>query len=88
MATGLNHLALLYRDQRRYREAEPLFQHSLTIREKVLGAEHPKVVTSLENYASLLRKIGRNAEADKLEKRARAIRDKLPGAFFPLPPLL
>ena len=41
-----------------------------------MGAEHPDVVESLENYAVLLRKTGRDIEAVKLEARAKAIRAK------------
>jgi len=41
-----------------------------------LGAEHPDVATSLENYSALLRKTGRDAEAARMETRAKAIRAK------------
>ena len=51
MATGLNNLAALYDSQGRYSEAEPLYQRSLTMREKVLGPEHPSVAASLNNLA-------------------------------------
>ena len=37
VADSLNSLALLYRTQGKYVEAEPLYQHSLAIREKALG---------------------------------------------------
>ncbi len=51
-------------------------KRSLAIWEKALGAEHPAVATSLENYSALLRETGRGSEAVKLEARARAIRAK------------
>ena len=76
LATSLNNLALLYKAQGRYAEAEPLYQRSLAIREKALGPEPPAVATSLENYADLLRKTGRVSEATKMETRAKAIRAK------------
>ena len=76
MATGLNNLAGLYREQGKYTQAEPLYQRSLAIREKALGQEHLDVATSLENYAVLLRKMNRAAEAEKMEARAQAIRAK------------
>ncbi len=41
-----------------------------------MGAEHPDVAASLENYSALLRETGRGSEAVKLEARARAIRAK------------
>ncbi len=76
LATSLNNLALLYKAQGRYAEAEPLYQRALAIREKALGPEPPDVATSLENYADLLRKTGRVSEATKMEARAKAIRAK------------
>ncbi len=74
VATSLNNLALLYQDQGRYADAEPLYKRALAIAENVLGPEHPNVAPSLENYAILLRATGRTAEADKKEARAKAIR--------------
>ena len=76
MAISLNNLALLYRAQGKYTEAEPLFRRALAVWEKALGPEHPNVAMALENYAALLRKTNRAAEAAKLEARAQAIRAK------------
>ncbi len=53
VATSLNNLAELYREQGRYEEAEPRYNRSLAIREKVLGPEHPAVALSLNNLALL-----------------------------------
>ena len=41
--------------QGKYNEAEPLYERSQAIREKVLGPEHPGVAESLNNRAELLR---------------------------------
>ncbi len=76
MAQSLNNLAALYHQQGRYAKAEPLYQRSLTIREKALGPEHPRVATSLENYAALLRQTTRADEAARMEARAKVIRAK------------
>jgi tetratricopeptide (TPR) repeat protein len=38
-ATCLNNLALIYDDQGKYDEAEPLYQRALAIDEKALGSE-------------------------------------------------
>ena len=62
----LNNLALLYRDQGRYAEAEPYYKRSLAISEKALGSEHPDVGTSLNNLAALYANQGRYAEAEPL----------------------
>ena len=41
--------------QGKYDEAEPLYERSQAIREKVLGPEHPDVATSLHDRAGLLK---------------------------------
>ena len=53
VATALNGLALLYFDQGRYADAEPLYQRALAIREKALGRDHPDVAGSLNSLAEL-----------------------------------
>ena len=50
---ALNNLAVLYDNQGRYAEAEPLYKRSLAIREKALGPDHPDVATALNNLAEL-----------------------------------
>ncbi len=72
-AVELDYLALSYREQGRYIEAEQLLKRSLMIRKQALGPEHPDVAMSLENYASQLRDTGRDAKAARLEVRARGI---------------
>ncbi len=72
---SLNNLAVLYKAQGRYTEAEPLYQRSLAW-EKALGPEHPNVATSLENYATVLRETEREDKAEEMEARAHAIRAK------------
>ncbi|MCP5118971.1 MAG: tetratricopeptide repeat protein [bacterium] len=63
-------LALLYHNQSRYEEAEPLYRRSLAICENALGPEHPNVATSLKNYVALLRDTDRDAASARLEARA------------------
>ena len=53
VATGLNNLASLYKDQGRYADAEPLNMRALAIYKKALGPDHPKFATALNNLASL-----------------------------------
>jgi hypothetical protein len=69
-------LADIQTGQGNYTDAEPLYQRALEVRERVLGADHPDVATTLTSYARLLRKMGRAEEAGKLEARVRAIRTK------------
>ncbi len=73
-AASLNNLALLYKAQGHYAEAEPLYKRSLAILDKALGPEHPNVAASLENYAALLRETEREHKAEEMEARAKAIR--------------
>jgi hypothetical protein len=55
IATAENQLGLLLNTTGYYEEALPLFQHSLAIRVKVMGAETPAVAESLNNVAELFR---------------------------------
>ena len=64
-----NHnLAALYRDQGKYEQAEPLYQHALSINERALGPQHPTTQTIRANYTRLLRTMGRDAEAAALDQ--------------------
>jgi len=65
-----------YTNQRRYADAEPLYQRSLAIREKALGPDHPNIAQSLTNLASLYNRQGRYAEAEPMYWRSLAKREK------------
>jgi tetratricopeptide (TPR) repeat protein len=69
----LNNLAALYSARGRYEEAEPLFRRALAVNEKSLGADHPRVAMTLENYARLLKGAKRKREATALQRRAEEI---------------
>jgi hypothetical protein len=56
-------LAILYTEQGKNAEAEPLYQRALHIREQKLGPDHPRTQEVVRNYARLSRKMGREAEA-------------------------
>ncbi len=71
LAESLNGLAVVYRDQGRYTEAEPLLKRALSIREKALGPAHPDVIQSLNNLAGLYQDQGRTAEAEPLLDKAK-----------------
>ncbi len=75
-STSLKEMGLVYRDQSRFDEAEPLLKQAFAILKKVLGPEHLNVATSLENYAAVLRETEREDKAEELEARAKAIRAK------------
>ena len=50
-----------------------LFQRSVTLKERLLGPQHPDLASSLNNYAAFLRKTQNEREAVAWEARARAI---------------
>jgi Tetratricopeptide repeat len=52
-AMGLNNLANLYTFEGRNRDAELLHKLALSLREKVLGPDHPDVAMSLGNLAHI-----------------------------------
>ncbi len=83
VATSLNSLAVFYKTQARYAEAEPLYQRSLAIFEKALGPEHPDVATIVSNLALLYEAQGRLAEAEPLCRRSLAILEKTLGPEHP-----
>lgn len=70
---SLDNLAVLYSNQGKYAEAEPLYQRSMAIREKGLGPDHPAVATSLHNLAGFYANQRKYAEAQPLCQRALAI---------------
>ena len=67
----------------KYSEAEPLYQRSLEIREKVLGPEHPDVISSLNRLAWLYYFQHQYAKAEPLFERVVAIQEKTLGPEHP-----
>jgi tetratricopeptide (TPR) repeat protein len=72
-----------FRQIARYAEARPLYERALSIREKVLGPEHPHTATSLNNLAVLRYNSGDLAAARPLFERALAVREKVRGPEHP-----
>jgi len=76
-------LALVYRDQNKYKEAANLLNDALAIREKTLGENHPAVAATLNNLAVLYGKRGKYKDAEPLCKRALEIRENVLGSDHP-----
>lgn len=55
VASSLNNLALLYKSQERYSEAEPLYIQALAMCDRILGVNHPFTAKIRENLAILQR---------------------------------
>ncbi len=66
-----------------YREAEPLYQRSLAIREQALGRDHPDVAQSLNGLAVLYSNMGNYSEAEPLYQRSLAIKEQTLGSDHP-----
>ncbi|HAA26654.1 MAG TPA: kinesin, partial [Cyanobacteria bacterium UBA8553] len=66
-------------NQGQYAAAIPLAEQALTIREKVLGPEHPDVATILNNLGGLYREQGNFSKAEPLLQRSLAISEKVLG---------
>ncbi|MDZ8260602.1 tetratricopeptide repeat protein [Nostoc sp. ChiQUE01b] len=79
VATSLDNLALVYRLQERYNEAEPLYQQALELRKRLLGEEHLDVVDSLNSLAFIYRLQERYSEAEPLYQQALELRKRLLG---------
>ena len=50
VAYPLNNLAILYKEQGKYAEAEPLYQRALRIREQTLGPDHPRWLSAEQSW--------------------------------------
>ena len=74
---------MLYSNQGRFADAEPLYKRALAIKEKAFGPDHPDVAISLSTLAQLYQTQGRYVDAEPLYKRALAIKEKILGTNHP-----
>ena len=72
----LDALAEFYLDQGKYSKAEPLYERSLALREKLLGPRHLDVARSLDNLAYTYTAQRKYAKAEAIQQRSREIRQK------------
>lgn len=79
ISSALDRLAVVYEDQQKYSEAEPLRRRSLEIKERAWGERYSSVLAdSLAANANVLHKIGREHEAAEIDKRVEAMRERYP----------
>jgi len=76
VGTSLNNLAVIYADQRRYDEAEPLYEQALAIWIHAYGSDDPTVASGRFNLAGLHKAQQRYPEAESLYKQAIAALQK------------
>src|SRR5205807_486492 len=72
-ASALHTLASVCQDLKRYDEALALLDRSRQIREKLFGAGHPLIATTLGNLAGVLSAQQKYAQAEPLARRALVI---------------
>ena len=61
----------------RFGESEPLYGECLTLRQKILGPEHPDMSSTLDNLGALYWEHGKIAEAEALYQRALYVKGKI-----------
>ena len=57
---------MLFKEQGKYAEAEPLYHQALEGRRRTLGDEHPSTLVSINNLGMLRKNQGKYAEAESL----------------------
>jgi tetratricopeptide (TPR) repeat protein len=67
---ALNSVAELYRRQNKYAEAESMFNGLLTVRRRVLTADHPNITSVLGSLGWIMVEQRRYAEAEPLLREA------------------
>ena len=65
---SMNNLALLYQNQGRHDEAEPLYVKTLEVRRRVLGEKHPKTLLSMKRLAKFYES-GKRRNRRRLERQ-------------------
>ncbi len=70
-------------ERARYKQAEPLFQRVLCLREQTLGSEHPDLASPLNGLAILSWEQGKYEQAEPLYQRALRIWERALGPEHP-----
>jgi len=83
LAATLNTLAVLYHAQKKYAQAEPLYQQVLKLLEQTIGPDHPTLATTLNNLAVVCEAQDKYAEAAPLYQRALALIERTLGPDHP-----
>jgi len=83
LAESLNNLALAYGAEKKYDEAEKLFQQALELDQKRSGEQSAEVGDDLNNLAALYTSAGKYDQAAETYQRAVKIREKVFGSADP-----
>jgi tetratricopeptide (TPR) repeat protein len=79
LAATLNTLGVLYHAQRKYVQAESLYQRVLILLEQTIGPDHPTLATTLNNLAVVYEAQEKYGEAAPLYQRALALLERTLG---------
>lgn len=79
----LTNLGFLHYQRSELAAAEACFREALEIQRRILGSDHPLVLTSLNNLANTLNQQGRFAESEMLFREALAIGTRVFGQDHP-----
>ncbi len=83
LPTILDNLAVVYRAQKKFTDAETLYKRAIPLWEQVAGPEDSDTATSINNLAALYYYERKYAEAEPLFVRSLAIREKNLGLANP-----
>jgi len=72
VAVTANNLAVLYKTQQRYSEAERCYRRALAIFERSLGPSHPRTIACREHHAGAVRAAQTEVASDLLREERRA----------------
>ena len=81
MADDLSRVALIYMEQKKPTEATPPLETAISIREQVLGAEHPSILGELDRLGAIWIALREYAKAEDTFRRALIIRERLLGLW-------
>ncbi|KAB5581164.1 hypothetical protein GE09DRAFT_1256464 [Coniochaeta sp. 2T2.1] len=79
----LFHMAASFSILGKYKEAEAMYRQTLELRQKVLGAEHPDTLASMNNLAHVLYSLGKYGEAEAMHRQTLELTEKVLGAEHP-----
>jgi tetratricopeptide (TPR) repeat protein len=74
IAMSLNNLAVLYKRQGQYKEAEAMYMEALAMRRRALPEDHPHIARSLNNSAALCKVQRRYEKAEPMYMEVLAMR--------------
>lgn len=83
LAHALSNRAVVLRNMGQHHEAIMHYRQALEIRERVLGADHPRVAATLNNLARALMGLGRYGEAKAIYERALDVKRRSLGPDHP-----